>query len=118
MATLFDRLVGVNLDPISQLPEDQKIAIHSFAGALFELHDGEITGMDIAGYYDLSAEQITHAVQLNQLLQAAPNKAQFMRKMKDWLYMGETNTDAIYLDQANFIARMQREVTDQGGTLP
>jgi hypothetical protein len=113
MATLFERLVGINTDAT-----DDKMAIHSFCGALNELRRGKLTGGEIASMFGLDAAQQTDAVALKDLLVAAPDRIEFMRVLKDWLYLGEDDREPRYRVQATFVARLQTEVTDQGGTLP
>lgn len=115
MATLFERLTGINL-PEDAGVNDRKMAIHSFTGALNELRRGKFTGQQIATMYNLTAPQQTSAIALKDLIVAAPQKTEFMRVLKDCLYMAECG-DA-YLTQAALTARLQDEVTDQGGTLP
>ena len=117
MATLHERLIGDGL-PDNPAADESKMAIHAFIGALYEFALGELTGAEVASFFDLSASQQTQAQTLVALIQAAPNKTAFMRVFKDWLYLGETSTDARYLSQANLVARLQQEVTDQGGTPP
>lgn len=117
MATLFERLAGVNL-PVEPTVNETKLGIHPFSGALNELRRGKLTGADIANFFDLDAAQQTDAIALKDLIVAAPDRTEFMRVFKDWLYMAESGTDAQYLVQANFVTRLQTEVTDQGGTLP
>lgn len=113
MATLHERLIGQNL------PESgDKIAIHAFLGAIREYQQGYITGAEFIAMFSLTTGQQTAATVLKDLLNAAPDKTTFLRALKDWLYLGETETDARYLSQANLVTRLQGEVTDQGGTLP
>ena len=118
MATLFDRLSGINL-PTSVIPAEQKLAIHAYAGAINELRRGKITGGEIATMFSLDAGQVTSTITLKDLLVAAPEKTEFMRVFKDFLYLSETETDNTkYGTQALLVARLHDEVTDQGGTLP
>jgi len=116
MATLFERLTGINLPQDSTDIAEQKMAIHSFTGALNELRRGKFTGQQIATIYSLTAPQQTAAIALKDLIVSAPQKTEFMRVLKDCLYMAECG-DA-YLTQALLTSRLQTEVTDQGGTLP
>lgn len=117
MATLFQRLIGKNL-PVSQNPSEQKMAIHAFTGVINEWRRGKLTGAEAAAMFSLDAGQQADAQTFVALLNAAPNKIEFMRVFKDWLYCGETGIDARYESAANLVARLQTEVTDQGGTLP
>lgn len=59
MATLFERLTGINLPSDSTNTSEQKMAIHSFTGALNELRRGKFTGQQIATMYSLTAQQQT-----------------------------------------------------------
>lgn len=115
MATLFERLTGVGLTG-NEDASNRKIAIHSFSGALNELRRGKFTGQHISEMYSMTPAQQTAAIALKDLIVAAPQKAEFMRVLKDCLYMAECG-DA-YLKQAELTARLQTEVADQGGTLP
>ena len=116
MATLFERLTGINLPQDSTNIAEQKMAIHSFTGALNEMRRGKFTGQQVATMYQLTGSQQTAAAALKELIVAAPQKTEFMRVLKDCLYLAECG-DA-YLTQAALTARLQAEVTGQGGTLP
>lgn len=118
MATLFERLIGLDLPPGDVPAEEEKIAIHAFTGAFNEYQRGKITGAQIGAMFSLDTAQTAEAVALKDLLVAAPQKIEFMRVFKDWLYLGETRTDPQYLVRANLVQRLEDEVTDQGGTLP
>lgn len=111
MASLFERLAGLNLNE-----GDDKIAIHSFCGALYEYGTSNLTGQQVAQIYALDASQVTQALALVDIIQAAPNKALFMRVFKNCLYMAESGD--YYLTLAALVTRLQAEVVDQGGTLP
>lgn len=115
MATLFERLTGIGLTG-NEGVSDRKIAIHSFSGALNELRRGKFTGQQISTMYSLTAGQQTAAIALKDLIVAAPQKTEFMRVLKDCLYMAECG-DA-YLTQALLTSRLQTEVADQGGVIP
>jgi len=112
MATLFERLSGIGLGNL----EDQKMAIHAFAGAINEARRGKFTPQQVVTMFSLTAAQGTAAGVLKDYIQAAPNKTEFMRVFKDCLYLAECRV--AYLTQADFIARLQVEIIDQGGTLP
>ena len=116
MASLFDRLVGINL-PEQGGASDSKIAVHAFTGALSEFMRGKLTGAEVVSMFSLDAAQSANAVTLKDLLVDAPEKVRFMRVLKDWLYLGETATGPRYLSAATLISRLQDEVTDQGGTV-
>ena len=117
MATLHERLIGNGL-PFDGVGDESKMAIHAFMGALYELQRGELTGAEVVNMFTLSTAQTSQAQTLVALIAAAPNKVAFMRLFKDWMYLGETSTDARYLSTSNLVTRLQAEVTEQGGTLP
>ena len=117
MATLHERLIGENLAGESE----GKLAIHAFMGAIREYIANELTGAEFVAMFNLDAAQTTQANTLKDLIVAAPDDIKILRVFKDWLYLGETyrrHLDARYLSQANLVARLQAEVTAQGGTLP
>jgi len=112
MATLFERLSGIGLGEES----GEKMAIHAFSGAINELRRGKFTGPQVTAMFDLTPAQVTTATTLKDYIVAAPDKNMFMRVFKDCLYMAESGV--AYLTQAEFVARLQTEITDQGGTVP
>ena len=114
MANLFERLSGIGLTDEGT----GKIGIHAFCGALNEFRRGKMTGAQVVAMFSLDATQTTQATALKDLLVAAPQRTEFMRVLKDCLYMAESETDSPYLTQGDLVARLQEEVTDQGGTLP
>lgn len=109
MANLIERLTSA---------DGEKIAIHAFLGALNEYKRGKITGAELQTAFNLDAAQTTQAQTLVGLLNAAPEKTEFMRVFKDLMYMGEFNLHSRYRDITFIQTRLQDEVTDQGGTLP
>jgi len=113
MATLFERLSGIGLTGEAS---GEKMAIHSFCGAINELRRGKFTQAQVVAMFNLDAGQITTMTTLRNYIVAAPDKMAFMRVFKDCLYMAECG-DA-YLTQALFVTRLQTEITDQGGTVP
>lgn len=112
MTTLHNRLIGVDV------LEGEKIAIHAFVGAMYEWHLSKLTGIEMINFFTLDTGQQSQANVLKGLLNAAPNKLAFIRVFKNWMYLGETNTDSRYLSAILLNARLEDEVTDQGGTLP
>jgi hypothetical protein len=127
MTTLFERLVGDNLPEGGSLPEDEKIAIHAFIGAMNEFDKGKLTAQQVSSFFGLDAGQDAEALVLRDKLNAAPDKERFIRVFKDWLYMGEVRLDNQYLVirldnqylvRATLLARLDEEITDQGGTVP
>ena len=117
MATLFERLIGKDL-PANPAADETKIGIHAFCAVIGEWQRGKVTGGEAAAMFDLSASQVTQVQVFKDLLNAAPDKKEFIRVFKDNLYAGEQNLDARFTTQATVLARLQEEVTDQGGTLP
>lgn len=115
MTTLFDRLVGLNLQD-----SNGKMGIHAFCGAIDEFSRGYETGANIVSAFDLTEDQTGSAIALKAMIDAAPQPVVFMRVFKNWLYIGEMSTDpgSKYLDQAQFVQRLQNEIIDQGGTPP
>ena len=116
MATLWERLVGINL-PNTAPPvlDEQKIGIHSFTGGVEELTRGYFSAADMIAIHNLNAAQVSDAARIKGLIEDAPDKDGFMRIFKSLLYMGETK-DA-YLIEVDFWARAEAIVTDQGGTV-
>jgi len=105
-------MTGVNII------DGEKLAIHGFLGALNEFHRGKMAGAEIATMFTLDAAQQAQTIGIVNLLAAAPLPTEFMRVLKDWMYLGELQLGAKYSDMPQVITRMQDEVTDQGGTLP
>jgi hypothetical protein len=114
MATLFQRIAG----DIPQGDPDTKIRIHEFMSAFNEVRRGKMTGGEFVSIFSLSGAQVTAATTLNSLLVAAPNKVEFLRVLKDLLYLAERNVLPRYRDQTWVVSRLREEVTDNGGTLP
>lgn len=118
MATLFQRLIGKNLPEASTIPAEHRMHVHAFTAVINEWRRGKVTAVDAAAMFSLDAGQQADALAFKDLLDAAPDKLEFMRVFKDWLYCGETSTDSRYENAASLLQRLQDEVTDQGGTLP
>lgn len=116
MASLFQRIVG-DLTP-EEAGAGAKIALHAFCGALNELRRGKITLVEFISFFNLDPSQQSQLLTFRDLLLAAPNKMEFLRVFKDLMYMGECDLDPRYKSAATTLARLQEEVTDQGGTLP
>ena len=114
MATLFQRLAG----NIPAGDTEKKLPIHGFTSGLNELRRGKLTQAEFATMFELSAGQQTAMLTLKDLIIAAPNKVEFLRVLKDVLYLAELNADSRYRTQSWVLGRLQDEVTDQGGTLP
>lgn len=113
MPTLHQRLIG---DP--GLGSNENIGIHVFMAALHEWQRGKLTSAEVISMFGLDAGQQSQASVLKGLLNAAPDQTRFILVFKDWLYLGETRKDARYLYAATLNARLETEITDQGGTLP
>jgi hypothetical protein len=113
MPTLFERLSGIGL---TGEVNGEKMSIHSFCGAINEVRRGKFTQAQVVAMFALTPEQVTTATVLKDYIVAAPDKNMFVRVFKDCLYMAESGV--AYLTQAEFVARLQTEITDQGGTVP
>lgn len=98
--------------------EGEKIPIHSFVASLQERLTGAFSNADIRDMWNLSTADLNQAEALKDLLQAAPDKALFLRVLKDNLYMLESKVHPTISTAQQFNTRMQNEVTRQGGTLP
>jgi hypothetical protein len=122
MATLdlWQRVWGdVGGDP--EDPQDGKIAIHTFWGAIFEWQQGYETQQNIIAMFDiaLGSDQSDQAIEIKQRVNAAPDITRFIRVCKDWAYIAEySGIEPKYRDWAQFVLRMDGEITDQGGTPP
>jgi len=114
MPDLIERITG-GLDLADQ---DHKIGLHSFCAALNEYRRGKITGNEFVEAFELTSAQTNTASVLVGLINAAPQKTEFMRVFKDLMYMGEANLHSRYRDISFIQTRLENEVTDQGGTLP
>ena len=123
MASLWDRIIGNNL-PDNPLPEEQKIALHSFWGMIHEWERGYETQANVVAAFNITGqEQNQQASSIKSHIDAAPDKTTFIRVCKDWSYIGETTNSAApetakYHDWTAFETRMGNEVVDQGGTDP
>lgn len=119
MATLFERLIGINL-PEQGAPEEQKMAIHAFSGCINFFGTGDITGQNIATWFDLVGEQVDDAIYLSQLAndaQAVDGRNRWMRVFKDFLYNGEwgTTVDPFQIELEWWIM-LRSLITELGGT--
>ena len=125
MATLFERLIGLNL-PDPGNPDEQKMSIHAFDGCMNFINGGTVipgygavTGVTVAGWFNLSASQQQEMIYLNNLIEDAKNagvRSAFQRINKDYLYNGETNTAPQWQDEAAYWGTLQQVITDAGGT--
>ena len=127
MATLFERLIGLNLDEGSQVPSEQKMAIHAFIGSINFVGMSPVTGGvnigygDVAGYYDLDTAQQDDMRYFDDLISAAAAagyRTGFQRAMKDYLYQGEWNSAPLWQDETTFYNTMRGTISDAGGTPP
>ena len=120
MATLFERLIGLNTN-VAQLPENTKLSIHSLAGSLDEQGAGYVDGPYIVAQWDLNVPQTADFQYMVTLALDAPNRTAYMRVYKDILYLGEAYTDSYpddrYINEVWFWNRLESCVTDQGGTV-
>ena len=126
MANLVERLTG-QLTPAEVLdPENNKLGIHAFVGALSEWERGHFTRASIVSIFNLSAAQENQLDSLKSLYVASTQKTEFVRVFKDLMFMGEANVivgnPSPFLSQYRDIAfvqqRLEDEVTENGGTLP
>lgn len=115
MPNLIQRLTGDLTD--AERFDGQRISIHSFSGAFNEWGRGKVTAGEVISAFNLDAAQQAQAAGLAALWTAAPDKVTFMRVFKDLMYLGGTNTHSRYRDISYIQARLQDEVTDQGGTV-
>ena len=123
MATLFERLIGLNLPGQPQLDEE-KIAIHAFDSSMnyigFNMPGyGDITGAMVAGWFDLNADQQQQMIYLYNLIQDAADvgaRTSFQRANKDYLYLGESSIDVMWQDEDAYWATLQKVITGAGGT--
>lgn len=120
MATIFERLAGINLPEGSLLPEEQKTAIHALGGCLNFYGTGDITGPNIATWFDLVGEQESDVIYMSQLAQDAQDvgkRTSWMRIWKDFLYNAEWKTAAVpFADELTFWQYLRQAVIDAGGT--
>ena len=117
MATLFQRLIGDLTDAEQEAGE--KIAIHPFVSALYELERGNLTAGQVATLFNLDASQQSDGATLMGFISDAPNKADMIRVFKDWMYIAEwgrgiASVEARYFSQSNLVARLNQEKTRQG----
>lgn len=120
MATLFDRLIGLGIEDFPATPSDRKVAIHAFSGCINFYGTGDITGPNIATWFDLVGEQVDDAIYMSQLATDAQDVGKrngFMRIFKDFLYNGEWGTAADpFQDELTFWKFLRQAVSDGGGT--
>ena len=119
MATLFERLIGINL-PENTVPEERKMAIHAFAGCLNFYGTGDITGPNIATWFDLVGEQVDDTIYLSQLATDAQDvggRNRWMRTFKDFLYNGEWGTTVDpFQTELEWWILLRSLITELGGT--
>ena len=124
MATLFERLIGLNLPEGSQLPEEQKMPIHGFDGSMDYIGTtiptyGAVTGAQIAGWFNLDAAQQQQMIYLSALIddaQAAGVRTAFSRANKNYMYNGEWGTAPQWQDEDAYWLTLQNIITTAGGT--
>ena len=117
MATLFERLAGVQADGFP--PAEGKIPLHIFTSLMREYKDGRISGPEAKALMGLTTENVQDVQWIFQALSETPNKGEFLRAMKDRLYLAEwKGTRDAYAVENEFWTRLSDEVTEQGGTPP
>ena len=114
MATLFDRLSGLNL-PDDPVLDEEKIPIHAYVGLIVRFLKGFTTGTEIKDAFNLSVSQTSDSVALKNKFASAPDKTEFRNVVKEWLYCAETSTPG-FTDESVFIADLDAEIVRQGGT--
>ena len=125
MATLFERLTGLNL-PDAPTPAEEKMAIHAFDGACNYADMsvviptyGTVTGAQVAGWFNLDAAQQQEMIYLFDLIDDAKTagvRTAFQRANKDWWYNGEWNTAPQWQDEDAYWGTLAAIITDAGGT--
>jgi hypothetical protein len=123
MATLFERLIGINL-PSTPAVDEVKMAIHAFDGCMNFLGIsvvgyGPVTGIQVAAWFDLNASQQTEMIYLKDLIQDAADvnvRSPFQRVNKDYMYNGEVNTAPQWQDENAYWATLAQVISDAGGT--
>lgn len=125
MATLFERLIGLNLPDIPT-PAETKMAIHAFDGCCNFADSpvvipgyGTVTGSTVAGWFNLDAAQQQEMIYLFALIDDARDagvRTAFQRANKDYWYNGEWNTSAQWQDETAYWGTLAQIITDAGGT--
>lgn len=121
MATLFERIIGINLGGGSPEEEHGKVPIHPFITALYELERGNLTQNQVDQVFNLSTSQASDAAILYGYIADVPNKADMIRVMKDWFYVAEwgrgiTLVENRYHNESNLITRLEEEKSRQLGS--
>lgn len=103
-------------------PQDGKLPIHSTWGLIQEWDEEYETQQNVVAIINLApGVQSQQALAVKQHINACPNKQAFIRMAKNWSYAAEFEEApeaAKYRVWDNFLARMEAEVSDQGGVLP
>lgn len=110
MANLYERIISIHNDPDEG---EEEISIHAFAGAIDEYRRGELTVAEVASICDLDQSDRTEMNALKDLLAGAQDQLEFLRVMKNWLYIAETlgpdhPMAAKFHSKAQFQARLSR----------
>jgi hypothetical protein len=117
MATLHERLTGEGLTD-NEPPENARIAVSAFMGAINEVRKGYFTKAQMKSIYNMTASQQSDLDTMAALVAAAPDTERFLRVFEDWLAMGSVNLAPAFRNTAEFVTRLENEITDQGGTPP
>ena len=125
MATLFERLIGLNLPDVPTVNET-KMAIHAFDGACNYADSsvvipgyGTVTGAVVAGWFNLDTAQQQQMIYLFALIDDAKDagvRTAFQRANKDYWYNGEWNTAPQWQDEDAYWGTLAQLITDAGGT--
>ena len=117
MATLYERLTGINLPFDPSGPDEERIPIHPFMSAVFEYRRGILSQAEIIELFDLTEQQVTDSESFFTVLNLAIDVNQMERVVKDWLYLAEyfsnTPKGERFDSAAKMFARMQQEITRQ-----
>lgn len=92
------------------------IAIHAFCAALFDYSLGYTAPAEVASMFNLSANDLTQALAVKDLMDAHPDTQEFLHTLKTVVYLAESGLK--YTNGADALSRLQASVTDAGGTLP
>ena len=124
MATLFERLIGLNLPDVPTVNET-KMAIHAFdacmdyIGTTIPGYGPITTTPNITLWFNLDAAQQIQMVYLSDLIDdaaAANIRIEFSRANKNYMYNGEWNTAPQWQDETAYWDTLQLLITNAGGT--
>lgn len=119
MATLIDRVLGLNdVNPDSP-PEEARIGVGPFIAGVSEVLRGDMTQVEFKNIHNLQGQQIQDAQYFADLAAAAPDVPRFFQMFEYLAWLGADDDAPIrYRGQAYLKTRLEQEIIDQGGTLP